>query len=176
MAYPPLSCEALAARWKARLVPTDNGCLEWPGTRDANGYGRARMRQVASRPKLSELVHRALWVMVNGPLAPDIQLDHLCRNPSCCNLDHLEPVSAAVNTERSTAREATIARWAARTHCRQGHEYTPENTRRDPKGTRHCRICDLAARDERAAKRAARRIAELGYDPGPYSRAHVNKS
>jgi hypothetical protein len=108
---------------------------------------------------------------------PDaIQLDHLCRNPPCCNLDHLEPVTPKVNTERSTARAATIARWAERTHCKHGHEYTPENTRLDPQDSRHCRICDLAARDKRTSARAARRIAELGYDPGPLSRAHVNQS
>lgn len=172
----PLTNEEMAARWIARLLPTENGCLEWHGARDPNGYGRCGVvRQVPGRPVLSQLAHRALWVLVKGPLSPGVQLDHLCRNPPCCNLDHLEPVSAAINTERSTSREATLARWAARTHCRHGHEYAPENTRRDPQGTRHCRICDRAASARRSARRAARRVAELGQDPGPLSRRHVNK-
>lgn len=29
-----------------------------------------------------------------------------------------------------------------RTHCGNGHRYTPENTRVDDKGTRHCRDCE----------------------------------
>lgn len=30
---------------------------------------------------------------------------------------------------------------ASKTHCKHGHEYTPENTRRDSGGGRECRIC-----------------------------------
>lgn len=40
------------------------------------------------------------------------------------------------------------------THCINGHEYTPENTRTDPKsGKRHCRTCQRASRE--TAKKAA---------------------
>lgn len=38
---------------------------------------------------------------------------------------------------------------AARTHCKYGHEFTPENTRIASQGQRKCRIC------QRATKRAA---------------------
>lgn len=30
-----------------------------------------------------------------------------------------------------------------RTHCPYGHEYTPENTYRTPRGYRHCRACKV---------------------------------
>jgi hypothetical protein len=33
-------------------------------------------------------------------LTTDQQLDHLCRNPPCINVDHLEVVSTAENTRR----------------------------------------------------------------------------
>lgn len=40
---------------------------------------------------------------------------------------------------------------AERTHCPQGHEYSPENTYVDIKGNRHCRPC---MRDRARARRA----------------------
>jgi hypothetical protein len=52
------------------------------------------------------------------------------------NPDHLEPVSHRLNMDRAVA---------ARTHCKYGHEFTPENTynRRNAKGgiSRACRTC-----------------------------------
>jgi hypothetical protein len=36
------------------------------------------------------------------------------------------------------------AHHAAKTHCKQGHEYTPENTRLDKRGCRICRTCTRA--------------------------------
>lgn len=34
--------------------------------------------------------------------------------------------------------------FAEKTHCPQGHEYSPENTRRGDRGERICRACKLA--------------------------------
>lgn len=41
---------------------------------------------------------------------------------------------------------------AAKTHCKQGHEYTPENTGRRLNGQRWCRACNNAARMRRFQK------------------------
>lgn len=47
---------------------------------------------------------------------------------------------------------------AAKTHCPQGHEYTPENTFYNGDGHRSCRACrNEGNRRRRAAQRAARR-------------------
>lgn len=47
--------------------------------------------------------------------------------------------------------------WSAnRTHCKHGHEFTPQNTRVDG-GTRHCRSCER----ERAARWRARRAEAI---------------
>ena len=37
----------------------------------------------------------------------------------------------------------------ARTHCKNGHEYTPGNTYINPKGARICRKCKNARQKER---------------------------
>lgn len=71
-----------------------NGCWEWLGNRDRLGYGRTWSRSVGH----SVLAHRHFWLERHGSV-PDT-LDHLCRNPSCVNPDHLEPVTRQENVRR----------------------------------------------------------------------------
>jgi hypothetical protein len=49
---------------------------------------------------------------------------------------------------------------ARATHCRRGHEFTPENTYRRPNGERLCRIC----------RRAERKRKPREHPPGPNGR------
>lgn len=75
-------------------------CWEWQGARDAFGYGRMTYQGRNQR------VHRLVWIHLVGPVADGMELDHLCRNKSCANPDHLEPVTHAENMRRSTATQA----------------------------------------------------------------------
>lgn len=106
----------------------------------ANRYGTIQdgTRKVPS--------HRWLWEHINGPVPDGLVLDHLCRNPSCVNPAHLEPVTKAENTRRGEAAEASRRYWASKTHCPQGHAYDEENTYRSPSGGgRECRTCKREA-------------------------------
>lgn len=52
--------------------------------------------------------------------------------------------------------ERAKATKAAKTHCKRGHEYTPENTRITPEGWKNCRQChNEKMRARNAAKRNA---------------------
>lgn len=42
--------------------------------------------------------------MLRGPIPDGLQLDHLCRNPSCVNPAHLEIVTGAENIRRGKAK------------------------------------------------------------------------
>jgi hypothetical protein len=93
---------------------------------------------VTHRRKLLK-AHRVTYALVKGPIPAGLQLDHLCRNTSCVNPNHLEAVTTRENTMRSTGLSALNAK---KTHCLRGHEFTPENTyvkRGD--GARVCRQC-----------------------------------
>ena len=47
-----------------------------------------------------------------------------------------------------------------RTHCKNDHEFTPENTKRDANGNRVCRACRKDIEARHTAKRRAQRKAK----------------
>lgn len=127
---------------RLRFMPS--GCIEFTGVLDRHGYGRT------ARDGRTVGAHRAAYELVHGPVAQDLDLDHLCRNRACVNPAHLEPVSRQENLLRGDTIPAAYAR---RTHCKHGHLYDEANTRVDERGGRRCRACHAAStRRWRAAK------------------------
>jgi hypothetical protein len=60
-----------------------------------------------------QVAHRAYYEERYGPLPSGVQLDHLCRTPACVNPEHLEPVSARINTLRGVRTKLSDADVAA---------------------------------------------------------------
>jgi len=116
------------------------GCIVWTGAVDKLGYGRIGMQGK------SKLAHRISYQHYVGEIPVGLELDHLCRNTSCINPNHLEPVTRKVNTDRGLCAETNRKRFAAMTHCKHGHEFTPENTYLHPTHKRRqCKICGIQA-------------------------------
>ena len=113
-------------------------CINWTGALDRDGYGRTRRG----------LAHRVAYERQRGPIPDGLTIDHLCRNRSCVNVDHLEVVSRRENTMRGIAPTAINAR---KTYCKNGHPFDERNTRwttgKDRQGRvttrRQCRACNL---------------------------------
>lgn len=126
-------------------VSYDHGCWLFTGAQGKHGHGVIQR----GRRTGTMLTHRAVFEVLVGPIPPGMSLDHLCRNPSCCNPLHLEPVTHAENVARGAAGQ-----WQrAKTHCPHGHEYTADNTRlKQPGDRRECRECgrEYARRKERS--------------------------
>lgn len=128
-----MDIEALAAidaRLAGRLTPTPHGCWEWSGSRGHWGHG------FVTRRGRRLPVHRYVWTLLVGAIPDGLEIDHLCRNPPCCNPAHLEPVTHAENMRRG------VQSFAFRETCLRGaHAVTPENviTRKD--GRVQCRAC-----------------------------------
>jgi len=129
-----MPADRVAVFWSR--VEKSPGCWTWTGTIDPGGYGHYKLGQ-------SQHAHRVAYELVVGPIPEGLELDHLCRNPSCVNPAHLEPVTHAENVRRGTV--------AQRTHCQKGHEYTPENTRMR-NGARVCRECHREQRRRSVAR------------------------
>lgn len=134
-----------------KVEVTDDGCWNWLMSMKPNGYGQwsgARNRG------MSGLAHRAVYSIAIGPVAADLDIDHLCRNRRCVNPTHLEPVTRRENLLRSPL----FNQWRTHlTHCKHGHELAGDNLYLDPRnGNRNCKTCrNIRSAEYKARKRAA---------------------
>lgn len=122
----PRLLDLLPARIMDR-VQTGSDCWTWRGWHNNLGYGYTHW-QGRDRP-----VHRVIMEVL-GLVSAEQDIDHLCRNPGCCNPTHLEAVSHRENIKRGRA--------GTKTACKLGHDWTdPRNVyvRRD--GRRWCAEC-----------------------------------
>lgn len=117
-------------------VDASGDCWEWTAARNPKGYGSFCVK--TSKPQRGIGAHRFSWEVLVGPIPEDYTIDHLCRNRSCVNPDHLEPVPHRVNLERGYP-----GHYERPDRCDKGHLLTPDNiySRPDRPLTRSCRIC-----------------------------------
>lgn len=141
--------KTVAERFWPRIDKTST-CWLWTGAKQSAGYGHL---YVEGR---THLAHRLAYETLVGPVPDGLVLDHLCRVHHCVNPAHLEPVTLAENFRRGVGLERAAAAKLAKTHCKHGHEYTPENTRLNWKGARVCRECARIACRKHDAKRRPR--------------------
>jgi len=121
----------------------DNGCWEWLGAKSSHGYGI-----VYNNHKIN-YVHRLTFYQYKYSIPKGKQIDHLCRNRICCNPHHLEIVTPKTNVLRGISSQAKNKR---KTHCKNGHEFTKENTIIQNGDNRRCRKCHYDYNNRRYKK------------------------
>jgi hypothetical protein len=125
-----MDTELLAFLRKIETHSVDE-CWPFVGSDNGQGYGRFCFK------KKRESAHRTAYRLFVGPIPEGFVVHHTCRNRRCCNPAHLELVTPKehVFLDLTGAYLNSI-----KTHCKRGHEFTPENTRLS-RGQRLCRIC-----------------------------------
>lgn len=154
-----------ADQFDSRHSVTADGCWLWDGyVQERTGYGFASYRRPDGKWRTA-LAHRVSYLLRVGPIPEGMQLDHTCHTaavergeceggPSCLHRrcvrpDHLEVVTAAVNTLRSMAVTAINKR---KTRCTAGHSLADAYV--DPRGRRTCRVCKRRNDAESSRRRA----------------------
>jgi hypothetical protein len=126
------SIRPLEDRLWEKVRPT-GFCWEWLGAHDWYGYGTFYV----GGTKRVDRVHRVVYKILVGPIPDGMHVDHLCRNRSCCNPDHLEPVTQGENTRRGNAPNILASRTGT---CARGHSLANAYIRPDT-GARQCAEC-----------------------------------
>ena len=145
--------------WSKVQKDGPNDCWLWIGARKTGGYG-SFMVFCDKRRGIAQFAnaHRVSYELVKGPIPSGLTLDHLCRNTSCVNPEHLEAVSMAVNVLRGTGVSAINA---AKTHCPKGHPFdlinTGYSTHYKNGRLRYCKTCN---RERARRTKELRRVPE----------------
>lgn len=155
-----VSDDLTVLRIARNITVQPNGCWTWDGTKNSDGYGVVGMNGVHQAR-----VHRLMYEAMRGPIAAELQLDHTCHDYStcgggsdcphrtCCNPDHLKPVTGEENTLRGNAPSAINAR---KTHCLRGHVLAGSNLMAGQGARRKCKTCH---RDRARAANTERKSA-----------------
>lgn len=133
--------------WERVDRPSPTACWTWRGAHIPDGYGQVVVdgRRVGT--------HRYAYELLVGPIPDGLQIDHLCRNPGCCNPAHLEPVTRKENIRRGRSSPGLHAQ---QTHCIYGHPLAGDNLRIKGRGERSCRVCTRRRAREYKERQTAR--------------------
>lgn len=110
-------------------------CWEWTGYIQPDGYGRFWYG-------ISQLVHRLSYEDIKGKIPEGLQINHMCRNRCCVNAEqHLEVLTQQENIKIGLSGFKRGIQQRLKTHCKQGHKFSKENTYIRSTGARTCKTC-----------------------------------
>jgi len=158
MTNPILTClspETVAARITARMEVREDGCWAWLGRLDRYGYGAFMLTTEGGKRQTG--AHRAAWLSMRGDIPAGLQVDHLCRNRSCVNPDHMEIVTNQVNCQRADQANKGRKVGSAPGCSRHGMSHGRTRVNKDGYSRWDCQTC-AASRKRKfvASKREAR--------------------
>jgi hypothetical protein len=130
---PPAEYDAaIVAKIKSRCRILENGCWEYLGTRNRQGYGYTTYY---GKPISC---HRLMQTIANGGIPDGHDVCHRCDFPPCCNPGHVFSATTKGNVADMIAKK----RKPMSPTCPRGHLYAEHG--RINGGKQACRICDRA--------------------------------
>ncbi len=96
----PWPSTAVHERILNSIETDENGCWIWQKRLTTAGYGSIRVGSRSDGTRRQTSAHIIAYETFVGEVPEGLELDHLCRVRSCCNPDHVEPVTHKVNMQR----------------------------------------------------------------------------
>lgn len=138
-----------------RVEIRPNGCWRWKLGVDKDGYAvwdTPRQSKYKEQFGGTNRAGRIMYILTKGEIQKGLELDHICNIRRCINPDHLQPLTRQEN------QSFAISYGSTKTECKNGHEFTEDNTYIPKDGERCCRTCNRERQRERT--RRLRRMFE----------------
>lgn len=119
--------------WTAARITASPTSKKERGTFNLNGHGPV-------------LAHRASYSIFKGEIPLGKLVLHRCDQPLCVNPDHLFIGTQKENMQDMAIKGRRVLSGITKlnkekTHCKNGHEFSNENTNHAPGNRRECRTC-----------------------------------
>lgn len=131
--------EVYSDRWKGYRTLSER--IMKTSTAGTMGHLKVSLHKDRQRKQFG--VHVLVALAFIGPRPEGMDVMHGDDDPTNNRLENLSYGSRSENNRQMVERGRH--RGASKTHCVNGHEYTPENTYRNPEGHRSCRTCRHAS-------------------------------
>jgi hypothetical protein len=131
--------------WSKVAVGLPDECWPWQASIGVHGYGQF------SKDGKPQNASRVAWELHYGrPFPKGLDACHSCNNRPCCNPAHIYAGTRKDNVAdaiRAGTFRYPVGPYKGATHCKRGHEFTPENTYVWPRnGQRFCLTCKAIRR------------------------------
>jgi len=125
-----------ARRAYEKFVSDENGCYISTYSVGSHGYAQVGW-QIGNGAKRIDCTtaHRAAWTHVHGQIPERMDIDHMCRNHRCVNVDHLRLLSPEENRRRCKGD------FPEGQSCKRGH---PPTARKKTDRGMVCQMCNAA--------------------------------